>query len=96
MTNGPPHPTPVKVSKWKQKENLCAEWLTALVILAGLRSSWGAGGNEEHLLLHLRVHLQTGLTLEESLGMKEGSAIPQAGAHMGQNGNRESPLGQRP
>ena len=37
----PPHHTPVKVSKWKQKENLCAEWLSALVILAGLRSSWG-------------------------------------------------------
>lgn len=44
----------------------------------------------------MRGHLQTGLTSEEKLGMNEGSAIPQAGAHMGQNGNRESPLVQRP
>lgn len=84
----------MRVSKQKQKENLCAGWLTALVILAGLRSSWGV--NEERFRLRVRGHLQTGLTSEENLGMNEGSAIPQAGAHMGQNGNRESPLVQRP
>lgn len=49
----------------------------------------------KHFWLRVGEHLQTGLTSEENLGMNEGSATPQAGAHMGQDGNRESPLVRR-